>query len=318
MNKILSNGMWSEIGRLSKKARERRAAIAYVTKDSLGLKRGDTLVVDASDAAIKGGQTSARALWSLSRRGVQLFSFPGLHAKVISLGDTAIIGSANMSANSATDLLEAAIATDAPSIVAGVTSLIYRVCERSLALSTTEIRRLMQIKVTPRLHVPRRQSGRGIAETGATTWLLATSELKAGSFREDQAAAERELPLVKPLMTFQSSEANWIRWPGRDSVREKLRPGDSIIELWSPLGQRDPTRVYRYTTVLSRKERSACSLFFIESRQQSERDSMSSSRFRKLLKHIGFSRTVGRNTACRLKEDLAVLIDTNWKRFANA
>ena len=45
--------LWKEIARKAKKARRTKAAIAYVTKASpLALKKGDVLVVDASDGAI--------------------------------------------------------------------------------------------------------------------------------------------------------------------------------------------------------------------------------------------------------------------------
>jgi phosphatidylserine/phosphatidylglycerophosphate/cardiolipin synthase-like enzyme len=56
--------------------------------------------VDASEAAVQAGQTCPASLSSMLKRGVQVFSREGLHAKVFVFGTTAYIGSANVSGNS--------------------------------------------------------------------------------------------------------------------------------------------------------------------------------------------------------------------------
>src|SRR5438876_11801042 len=58
----------------------RKAAIAYVSRDLLGLSRGDVLVLNASRAAVSAGQTSATLLRAMSRRGVRLYDCIDLHA----------------------------------------------------------------------------------------------------------------------------------------------------------------------------------------------------------------------------------------------
>ena len=91
----------------AKAARRRLVAVAYVTTDGhIGFRKNDVLICDASDRAIKGGETSARLLRSLHRKGVELRSQPDLHAKVAVLGRHALIGSCNLSAASAEDLTE--------------------------------------------------------------------------------------------------------------------------------------------------------------------------------------------------------------------
>jgi hypothetical protein len=79
------------------KARRRQAAIAYVTQDLLGFRKGDTLLVNASAYAIASGETNAKLLRALYRKGVRLYHCECLHAKVVLLDDLAVIGSGNMS-----------------------------------------------------------------------------------------------------------------------------------------------------------------------------------------------------------------------------
>lgn len=74
------------------------AAIAYVTKDWLGLGEDDLLICDASDAAICSRRTDRKLLRSLVANGVQVYSNELLHAKLVVFDyEQAFVGSANMS-----------------------------------------------------------------------------------------------------------------------------------------------------------------------------------------------------------------------------
>ena len=55
MQRVLSRDLWKSIITQARSARRKRAAIAYVTKDLIGLRKGDTLIVDASVYAARGG-----------------------------------------------------------------------------------------------------------------------------------------------------------------------------------------------------------------------------------------------------------------------
>jgi len=84
--------------------------VAFVGKDApdmLNLRSGDALVCDAADSTIKNGITSAAALKAIQKKGVQVFSVPGLHAKVVATREWAWVGSANASSNSQHNLVEA-------------------------------------------------------------------------------------------------------------------------------------------------------------------------------------------------------------------
>lgn len=101
--RVVSHGLWSDVGKLARKNRPAFAAFAYVSSDThMKFAAGDVLVCDASDGANASSQTSARVLRDAVERGAEVFSSPGLHAKAMVLGRDAIVGSANMSASSGT------------------------------------------------------------------------------------------------------------------------------------------------------------------------------------------------------------------------
>lgn len=84
----LPGGPWPAIRRDLDRPNRRPvvAVIGYIGKDAptvMRLRKGDILVCDASETAVKGRLTNAAALQSFRKRGVRLFSLSGLHAKVI-------------------------------------------------------------------------------------------------------------------------------------------------------------------------------------------------------------------------------------------
>ena len=136
MQRVLSKDLWIEVRKQARASNSRKAAIAYVTRDLVGFRKGDTLVVDASTLAIKNGETDAPLLQKLHKRGVQLYDCTDLHAKILLLDDVAIIGSGNMSSNSERWMVEAALISDHGSVVAGVASLIEQLVKQSSPLRT--------------------------------------------------------------------------------------------------------------------------------------------------------------------------------------
>ena len=119
MNRVLTKDVWAEARKLARTARIRQAAIAYVTQDLINFRDGDTLICDASNRAIRSGQTDAKLLLKLHNNGVAIYSTEGLHSKVILFGRHAILGSANMSGSG---LIEASVVTDNPQITSGIAS----------------------------------------------------------------------------------------------------------------------------------------------------------------------------------------------------
>jgi hypothetical protein len=90
------------------------AAMGYVGDGAhklLPLAKGDLLVCDLSESAVKSGATNPEAILDFLKAKVTVRSRQGLHAKVVVLGRRAYVGSNNASDHSAKKLIEATIET---------------------------------------------------------------------------------------------------------------------------------------------------------------------------------------------------------------
>ncbi len=148
MHALRCDDLWPTIRALAERPGSRRAAVAYVTSDEyIKFSQDDILVTDASDHAIASGLTSAKFLQEALGRGSRLYSLAGLHAKVMVLGDTAVIGSANISHSSAHALIEAAWVTTMSTAVGMVVSLVHQLVEQAEEIDAAFIRRILAIRV---------------------------------------------------------------------------------------------------------------------------------------------------------------------------
>ncbi len=101
-------------------------AVAYLGSTALEVlepRRGARLLVDGSDLALKAGATAPAALQAWHQAGALVRSLTSLHAKTVIVDSSpalAVVGSMNLSANSAWRLHEAAIVTDDQNVVAGL------------------------------------------------------------------------------------------------------------------------------------------------------------------------------------------------------
>jgi hypothetical protein len=119
--KFLGTDPWRRISSFVRRApRKCQVAVAYLGQGAskmLPLKKGSTLIVDFSDAAIKSRQTNPVEVVKFIKRGVEVHNVSNLHAKVFLIGKTAIIGSMNASRHSKNFLMEAAMETEDKRVV---------------------------------------------------------------------------------------------------------------------------------------------------------------------------------------------------------
>lgn len=117
---LLTGDTWTQITALAQKESSAKVAVAYFGQGAsrlLPLKEGSVLVADLSQSAVRSGQSCPQEIIKLIRKGVEVHSCSNLHAKVFAFGRRAIIGSMNVSANSAHSLIEAGIETTDPEVV---------------------------------------------------------------------------------------------------------------------------------------------------------------------------------------------------------
>jgi hypothetical protein len=153
-NEFMTDGVWKVLTSATKRARKPvYVAVAYFGQGAsklLPLPANSRLVVDASDGAVKSGQTCPADLRKLQKRGVIIYSVPNLHAKVYVFDRFAFIGSANVSSRSAGTLIEAMFqATDRRS-VSSAKKFVHSLCSNELSPGTID--RLTRIYRPP--HIP--------------------------------------------------------------------------------------------------------------------------------------------------------------------
>ena len=162
MHRLLSHDLWETLRALSSESEKKWAAVSYVTSDrNVAFGKGDVVVVDASDTAIVQGHTDASVLDQAFRRGAKLYSYPRLHSKLMVLSGHAVVGSANISASSADDLVEAALVTDHPSLVGEAIAIISELSQQgdridASFLSVIKIIHSAPIRIIDRISLPQR------------------------------------------------------------------------------------------------------------------------------------------------------------------
>lgn len=115
----------------------------------LPLSRGSVVVVDASEKAVKSGQTCPDELIKLYKKGVKIYSASDLHSKIYVLGNKLFIGSANVSSRSKNVLKEAMMLTEDRKAVSEAKSFVDSLV--NIELGIENLKRLKKIYRPPQI-----------------------------------------------------------------------------------------------------------------------------------------------------------------------
>jgi len=162
--KLISEGIWDEITLAVKKSKIKSiVAVAYFGQNGaemLPLNEGSTLLVDASEKAVKTGQTCPAELLKLYYKGVKIYSLEDLHAKIFVIGKTLYVGSTNVSGNSKNRLIEAVIKTTDKHAIDDAKAFVESKCE--LEMGENELTELKKMYVAPKFSGRKRKIEIGI------------------------------------------------------------------------------------------------------------------------------------------------------------
>jgi PLD-like domain len=217
-------------------------AVAYFGKGAsklLHLPKGSRLVVDASEHAVKAGQTHPADLKRLvTKKDVHVYTIENLHAKVFVFGSTAFVGSANVSRHSSQVLVEAMVATTDKAAVAAVRDLVRKRCLQNLG--PKELDRLQRVYRPPRVPGGPRQRRRdgGRRRTTVTLRPLRLLQLKRavppeGSADAREAGMQAARKRMKRPKLHVPDDFFWIG-------RCPFRPGDVVVQV---IDEGDGTRM---------------------------------------------------------------------------
>lgn len=283
--------VWAAIRRLAKADGRTLGAIAYLTDpEILPFSEGDRLVIDASDNAIKYGQTSKKAVITLSKK-IQLYSFEDLHAKVLILGNTLIAGSMNASRASQQTLAEAALITDNPGAVNAAREWLDQLMTDDALIDDIRRKRIQAIKVVqrPRPHGNGRQSRSpgSLEDYGANWYFFLTSPAKLSQHEKAELDARSEAIRRSEAIQQVGSKLSvtWIHFPEKHSTAASLKRGDHIF-----LGERPSERsrqitVAPYCRVVAVQRRNGRLVVHYTYPPQADNMAVSWSEFRRVADH---------------------------------
>ncbi len=320
MLRVLSKGLWSVIASKSKSAGTRRAAIAYLGESPpIKFGSGDLLIVDASDASIKAGRTSAKVLRTFHKAGVDLWSHSNLHAKVMLLDDWAVVGSANASRQSKNTYVEAAVVTDRPDIASQVERFISELKDRSDRIGPTFIKHICALPV---IRTPFFAQARGVKRQapkveGPRTWLLS---LRSGAaYPGDEERVDAVTEEEQDKLGRRGGEIDWFWWSGEQGFPAKAKVGDIIIESWRPRAEIKSTRsvrVYRHARLVRIFQESGqkAKTFHRLFPPDAERTAVSWSGFSKLAVRAGITRKLSYRSSIQLNEQQSNALFELWPK----
>jgi hypothetical protein len=310
MQRMLTEDIWRTVARTARRASGRKAAIAYVTRDDIGLRAGDVLVTDASSRSIRAGQTDAKLLLKLHEAGVVVHSWEGLHSKVALFGKHALIGSANMSGSA---LIEGSAVTDDPVIVSGVAAFIERLSTPASKLGARDIRRLCAIDVVRAgRFVAMQRKPNPVRRLGSAVWILGVKELKRDPTAAQQKRIDRKNRGLAEQFGADEDDISWIQWGKKSRFGRDCRAGDTIFQIYNWRSDKPPVVTRRVRVLLKDVEPEFNRFYTQDSPGRS--NEITWARFQRVLKQAGFTREVKRMSSLKLDSEMAKAIDHRWIR----
>ncbi len=226
VNELITENIWKQLTKTVKESKIKSVvAVAYFGQKGaamLPLKSGSVLVVDASEKAVKTGQTCPEELIKLYNKGVKIFSHANLHAKMFVIGKSLYIGSTNVSGHSASTLNEVLLKTTDKDSIQDAKEFIKSLC--TVELGPDGLDRLQEMYRPPKM-----TSGIGKKEERKLSDLSQyfIFKLKLTTFSEEEHNKKGSAEADKKRIIKSRHEVERFKWTGNF----KPTPGDVIIQI---------------------------------------------------------------------------------------
>jgi hypothetical protein len=223
---LLVNGIWSErdslwpkIVSLAKQSSRRQIVVAYLGKGAskiLPLRRGDVLVVDLSEQAVKTGQTDPNEVEKYLKKGVKVYSQSNLHAKLYVFDKTIIVSSANLSTHSLINLIEVGMLSKNKKILVKAKKFINCLIADKKLVSQNEIKRLKKLYRKPKI-----KDGEKIRNF----WISAIDE---ADFSDEEEKIFKELE-NRSKVDSSYFKPSYVHWP---KSMCRWNEGDVVVQIF--------------------------------------------------------------------------------------
>jgi len=230
---FLADDIWTTIKSLSDKSRRTKVAVAYFgtgASTQITLKKDDTLLVAMTLGNVKVGQVNPFEIEKLYNKGVHIFNLANLHSKIYLFDKSLIIGSANVSSNSADILIETALLTDDRKTISQADSFIKEHCIEKVEQDYIEV---CKKNYNPPKYFGNRQKRTTKSKFKgqlSTTWVISTTptEWKDADYETletDQDVFENKISNKRTLELYE------VKYGISHPFIKKVKEGDNIIEI---------------------------------------------------------------------------------------
>ena len=229
-SKLLTSNIWKELTASAKRhCKNSFAAVAYFGKGAskmLPLKKGSSLVVDASEHSVKSGQTSPTELLQLYKQGVKIYSYSNLHAKVFVFGNDLFIGSTNVSSRSSNLLQEAVFKTSDRKSIRESKKFIEQLC--GIELGPAQLKALNKIYRPPKIAggkgVKAINPKKNVSLPGFYICLLETREFSKG---HEEPLKQGRVEAKKMRINIRRHQVEEFEWTGTFRAKK----GDIVMQI---------------------------------------------------------------------------------------
>lgn len=312
MNELLTGDIWKKVSEIIKTEKTVKACIAYVTAKNLDLTKNDILICDASEFSIKMGETNANVLKSYFESGVKIYPNQYLHSKILLTENYLVIGSSNLSKNSAENLIESAVISNNDNLISQAKSFIYKLQNESIKLTTNDIVELLKIEVIKRPTRPKSDKKPKTRETnfGNSYWFLNITELKERKYKEIKPRLDKSVQRVANKTELDEDDLNTIYFKKETQLTKKFKEGDQILMNWA---NQNKTRNYFYpfTTILGIEKVGEELILVYDDRKEDKR--LSKSNFQKVFNNTTFDKMNKLDRAKKIDKNDAEKIMHFWK-----
>ncbi len=316
MTRFLSSDFWQVACRTAKTAKVKRVAVAYFTQDHFKLRKGDILVTDATDGAIGAGQTDAQLLSELHKRGVQIFSCPGLHAKVAVLDGMVFVSSANCSSSSSADggLIEAGVLVDSEPMRTAALSFIDQLVEKSKTSQVDDqfLMRILRISVKGGWNPGVKGANSGVKpvkEDKKRFWMMNTVPAEDPEDPEELETIARGEELADNRKSNARSESAWARWPASSRIARHCKPDDVVIVVAGQQNNTGHANVEHHARILHKEPYGKSVYIFYEPSLHRSKKPLRWTEFKRLAMKCGIEAPRGKYS---LTQRQASEIDAKW------
>jgi hypothetical protein len=230
-----------------------------------------------------------------------------LHAKVIVCGETAVIGSANLSSSG---LIEASLLTDDPAAVSQATAFIDQLRRRAKLVDQKFLDHIAAIEVTRRPEQSRR-TGQPVHPTGGRCWIVGVHEITKPPRTDEADLISRGEKRARRLS--RRRDHTWIRFTGTSRFRGLADAGDMVWQIWLAADRKRPV-VLRHSSVVYRQDEPACTRLFLAERPDSEAAALSFKVFQEIAKRAGITGKLGRSTTREIPQETAAQLWQLWPK----